>query len=38
MNAVIKEWIGKAEGDLTTSGKEFAVLESPNYDDICFST
>jgi len=30
------EWIGKAEGDIRTSQREFSVNEHPNYDAVCF--
>lgn len=36
MNEVIKEWIGKAEGDLATATREFSVGDNPNFDAVCF--
>jgi HEPN domain-containing protein len=35
MNAVVKEWIGKAEGDYLTAMRE-ADASPPNYDAVCF--
>ena len=36
MNQVVEEWIAKAEGDFSTAEREFAVVNSPNYDAVCF--
>ncbi|MGH9325298.1 MAG: HEPN domain-containing protein [Terriglobia bacterium] len=36
MNATVKEWIGKAEGDYATAGRELRATESPNFDADCF--
>jgi len=36
MNATIKEWVTKAEGDYATAGRELRASESPNYDSACF--
>jgi HEPN domain-containing protein len=36
MNATVKEWIAKAEGDYATAGRELRATESPNYDAVCF--
>ncbi len=36
MNEVISEWIAKAEGDFATASREFAVVNNPNYDAVCF--
>ena len=36
MNAVLKEWIAKAEGDFATATRELAATEQPNYDAVCF--
>ncbi len=36
MNALTLEWVAKAEADLRTAAREFAVLDAPNYDAACF--
>ncbi|MFB3921178.1 MAG: HEPN domain-containing protein [Terriglobia bacterium] len=36
MNATVKEWIDKAEGDFATAGRELHAAESPNFDAVCF--
>ena len=36
MNALVKEWIAKAEGDCTTALREYRARKSPNYDATCF--
>lgn len=36
MNDLTAEWIAKAEGDLTTAGRELRARRSPNYDAACF--
>jgi len=36
MNATVKEWISKAEGDYATAERELCAGESPNYDAVCF--
>ncbi|OHB29438.1 MAG: hypothetical protein A2X84_01200 [Desulfuromonadaceae bacterium GWC2_58_13] len=36
MNAVIKEWITKADGDFRTAQREFDAIEAPNFDAVCF--
>jgi HEPN domain-containing protein len=36
MNATVKEWVTKAEGDYATAGRELRASESPNYDAVCF--
>ncbi|OGV65470.1 MAG: hypothetical protein A3K19_10300 [Lentisphaerae bacterium RIFOXYB12_FULL_65_16] len=36
MNAVVEEWLAKAEGDFATATREFAAAETPNYDAVCF--
>ena len=36
MNATVKEWVTKAEGDYATAGRELHATESPNYDAVCF--
>jgi len=36
MNATVKEWIAKAEGDFATAAREQRATEAPNYDAVCF--
>ena len=36
MNALVKEWIAKGEGDCTTALREYRARKSPNYDAACF--
>jgi HEPN domain-containing protein len=36
MNATVKEWIAKAEGDYATASRELRATELPNYDAACF--
>ena len=36
MNAILDEWISKAEGDFATAQRELRVRRSPNYDAVCF--
>lgn len=36
MNPETEAWVSKAEGDWRTMSREFAVLEQPNYNAICF--
>ena len=36
MNALTREWVTKAEGDLGTAARELAVDNDPNYDAVCF--
>lgn len=36
MNETVKEWIVKADADFPTAGREMAVVDSPNYDAVCF--
>ncbi len=36
MNETVKEWVIKAEDDLATAGREFRVIERPNFDAVCF--
>lgn len=36
MNALVREWIDKAEGDLRTAEREGAVTDSPNWDAVCY--
>ncbi|MEN7972893.1 MAG: HEPN domain-containing protein [Verrucomicrobiota bacterium] len=36
MNALVKEWVAKAEGDCTTALREYRARKSPNHDAVCF--
>ena len=36
MNALLQEWIDKAEGDFHTASREVRARKSPNYDAACF--
>jgi HEPN domain-containing protein len=36
LNAVVAEWVAKAEGDYLTASREFMISSSPNYDAVCF--
>ena len=36
MKVETEEWVQKAEGDMNTAQREFAVLEKPNHDAVCF--
>jgi len=36
MKPETEEWIQKAEGDMRTARREFAVDDAPNYDAVCF--
>lgn len=36
MNATVKEWIAKAEGDFATAARELCASDSPNHDAVCF--
>ena len=36
MNAQIKEWIAKAEGDCASALREYRARKQPNYDSACF--
>mgnify|MGYP001236543375 CR=1 FL=1 len=36
MNAVVEEWIAKAEGDFATATRELAATDTPNYDAVCY--
>ncbi len=36
MNALVAEWIRKAEGDQLTAKRESEVLDAPNWDAVCF--
>ena len=36
MNATVKEWMDKADGDYLTATRELRAIESPNFDAVCF--
>ena len=36
MNALVQEWIDKAEGDFATAKREMHSEPGPNYDAVCF--
>lgn len=36
MNATVKEWISKAEGDYATAERELHPAGAPNLDAVCF--
>src|SRR5574341_1429472 len=36
MNAVVAEWVKKAEGDVRTAQRELRARRAPNYDAACF--
>lgn len=36
MNAVVKEWVDKAEADYRVAARESKVAENANYDAVCF--
>lgn len=36
MNATVREWVEKAEGDFASAGRELRARKSPNYDSACF--
>jgi len=36
MNAQIKEWVAKADGDYATALREYRARKKPNYDAACF--
>ena len=36
MNALVHEWVVKAEGDFTTAMREFRARKQPNFDSTCF--
>lgn len=36
MNPKTEEWIKKAEGDWSTMSREFAVIDNPNHNAVCF--
>lgn len=36
MNAVVAEWVEKAEGDFTTAMREWRARKNGNHDAVCF--
>jgi len=36
MNPLTREWVSKAEGDLSTAERELRARKKPNYDAACF--
>lgn len=36
MNATVREWISKAEGDYATAERELCATGTPNLDAVCF--
>lgn len=36
MNAIVKEWLAKAEGDATCLEREWRARKNPVYDAVCF--
>lgn len=36
MNAIVSEWVKKAEGDFATAQRELRARLAPNYDSACF--
>ncbi len=36
MNALVAEWVAKAEGDLHTARREVRVRRNANYDAVCY--
>jgi len=36
MNAFVKEWLRKAEGDWHTANRELRIRKNPNFDAVCF--
>lgn len=36
MNASVRDWIDKAEGDLVTAQRELRARKNPNYNSACF--
>ncbi len=36
MNALVKEWLRKAEGDWHTANRELRIRKNPNFDAVCF--
>lgn len=38
MSPLTAEWVGKAEGDYASAGREYRVRHNPNHDLVCFLT
>lgn len=36
MNGTVSEWVGKAQGNFLTAGRELQAATAPNYDAVCF--
>lgn len=36
MNALVAEWVAKAEADFNTARRELRVRRAPNYDGVCY--
>lgn len=36
MNALVREWVDKAAGDVRTAEREGAVTDEPNWDAVCY--
>jgi len=36
MNAIVEEWIAKADADFGTASREAAVVDHTNHDAVCF--
>jgi HEPN domain-containing protein len=36
MNATVREWLAKADGDFASASRELRARKSPNYDSACF--
>jgi HEPN domain-containing protein len=36
MNATVREWVAKAEGDYRTAERELRPTGTPNFDAVCF--
>jgi HEPN domain-containing protein len=36
MNAIVEEWIRKADADFGTASREAAVVDGANFDAVCF--
>jgi HEPN domain-containing protein len=36
MNATVREWIAKAEGDFAVARREMRVRKDPNFDVVCY--
>lgn len=36
MNATVRDWVAKAEGDLTVARREMRARTDPNFDVVCY--